>query len=64
MRRRWAGLREHKVEGTVRLGVMDDYGTIVVPPLLASFVAESPVIRVEMETGLTATMPDRLGESL
>jgi DNA-binding transcriptional LysR family regulator len=56
-------LREHKVEGTVRLGVMDDYGTVVVPPLLASFVAGYPLIRVEMETGLTAAMPERLGET-
>src|SRR5258708_10507785 len=28
-------LREHKVEGMVRLGVMDDYGTAILPPLLA-----------------------------
>jgi DNA-binding transcriptional LysR family regulator len=54
-------LLEHKVEGHVRLGVMDDYGTLVVPPLLASFVAGYPNVRIEMETGLTATMPDRLG---
>src|SRR3981081_1554548 len=32
-------LRERKIEGVVRLGVMDDYGTLIVPPLLASFVA-------------------------
>lgn len=56
-------LREHKVEGVVRLGVMDDYGTFVVPPLLASFVAGYPRIHVEMETGLTYAMPERLGET-
>src|SRR5438045_9187727 len=28
-------LAERKVEGVVRLGVMDDYGTFMVPPLLA-----------------------------
>jgi DNA-binding transcriptional LysR family regulator len=56
-------LREHKVEGTVRLGVMDDYGTLVVPPLLAGFVAGFPLIHIEMETGLTCSMPDRLGEA-
>src|SRR3954468_18035880 len=56
-------LHEHKVEGRVRLGVMDDYGAIVVPPLLASFMSAYPRIHVEMETGLTASMPDRLGES-
>lgn len=56
-------LRDHKVEGIVRLGVMDDYGTFVLPPLLASFVAGYPLIHIEMETGLTAFMPDRLGEA-
>jgi DNA-binding transcriptional LysR family regulator len=56
-------LREHKVEGHVRLGVMDDYGAMVVPPLLASFATGYPRIRVEMETGLTQTMPGRLGEA-
>jgi DNA-binding transcriptional LysR family regulator len=56
-------LAERKVEGVVRLGVMDDYGTCVVPPLLASFLAGYPRIHVEMETGLTASMPARLGEA-
>jgi DNA-binding transcriptional LysR family regulator len=56
-------LREHKVDGVVRLGVMDDYGTFVVPPLLASFIARYPLIHVEMETGLTSSMPARLGSA-
>jgi DNA-binding transcriptional LysR family regulator len=56
-------VREHKVDGRVRLGVMDDYGTLLVPPLLASFVANYPLIHVEMETGLTSSMTDRLGEA-
>src|SRR5215470_14037811 len=58
-----ARLREHKIEGVVRLGVMDDYGTLVLPRLLASFVAGYPLIHVEMETGLTSSMPARLGEA-
>ena len=33
---------------------MDDYGTLLVPPLLASFVATFPLIHIEMETGLTS----------
>src|SRR5919109_4411756 len=41
-------LREHQVEGVVRLGVMDDYGTFVIPPLLSSFVGSYPRINVEM----------------
>ena len=56
-------LRDHKIEGVVRLGVMDDYGSIVVPPLLTRFVSGYPLIHVEMETGLTATMTDRLGST-
>ena len=58
-----AQLRQQHVEGTVRLGVMDDYGTRIVPPLLAGFMADHPRVHVEMETGLTATMPSRLGEA-
>jgi DNA-binding transcriptional LysR family regulator len=54
-------LAERKIDGHVRLGVMEDYGAIVVPPLLASFVNGYPRIHIEMETGLTAAMPDRLG---
>jgi DNA-binding transcriptional LysR family regulator len=56
-------LHEHKVEGRVRLGVMDDYGAVIVPPLLANFMTAYPRIHVEMETGLTASMPSRLGEA-
>src|SRR5438552_15193418 len=54
-------LAERRIEGVVRLGVMDDYGTSVVPPLLASFLAGYPRIHIEMETGLTAFMPAGLG---
>src|SRR5262245_24202980 len=39
-------VREQNIEGRVRLGVMDDYGTLIVPPLLASFVANFPLIRI------------------
>lgn len=55
-------MREHTVEGVVRLGVMDDYGAFVIPPLLGSFVSGHPRIKVEMETGLTSTMVGRLGK--
>jgi DNA-binding transcriptional LysR family regulator len=58
-----ARLGERKITGLVRLGVMDDYGSAVMPPLLADFMAEHPAIHVEMETGLTATMPAQLGEA-
>ena len=56
-------LRARKYETVVRLGVMDDYGTVVIPPLLARFAQNHPEIQVEIETGLTATMPARLGDA-
>jgi DNA-binding transcriptional LysR family regulator len=56
-------VREQNIEGRVRLGVMDDYGTLIVPPLLAGFVASFPLINIEMETGLTSAMTDRVGEA-
>ncbi|MBR1176231.1 LysR family transcriptional regulator [Bradyrhizobium sp. KB893862 SZCCT0404] len=56
-------LRRRKRDDVVRLGVMDDYGTLVIPPLLARFARNHPGIRVEIETGLTATMPARLGDA-
>lgn len=54
-------LHEVDIAGKIRLGVMDDYGTFVIPPLLSSFLLSYPNVRVEMETGLTAGMPERLG---
>lgn len=56
-------LQAHAVEGRVRLGVMDDYGACVLPPLLARFSHGHPHVHVEMETGLTAAMVDRVGEA-
>ncbi|MFN5122947.1 MAG: LysR substrate-binding domain-containing protein, partial [Bradyrhizobium sp.] len=56
-------VRAHGTDGRVRLGVMDDYGTLIVPPLLKDFTANYPLIHVEMETGLTSSMTDRLGEA-
>lgn len=54
-------LRDHDVQGRVRLGVMEDYGTLVLPSLLMSFAASYPGVQVEMETGLTSRMVERLG---
>jgi len=54
-------LREHELEGAVRLGVMDDYGSVILPELLKTFSLAYPRVQVEMETGLTAGMAERLG---
>ena len=56
-----ARVRLHTVEGVVRLGVMDDYGSIVIPPILARFASSHPQIEIRMETGLTSTMVNRIG---
>jgi DNA-binding transcriptional LysR family regulator len=54
-------LAEHEVAGRVRIGVMDDYGTIVLPSLLKSFAVSYPGVEIHMETGLTSSMPERVG---
>src|SRR3954468_24115853 len=51
-----ARLRQHEMAGQVRLGVMDDYGTILMPPILKAFYNSYPGIELHMETGLTAGM--------
>jgi DNA-binding transcriptional LysR family regulator len=57
-------IRECRVEGLVRLGMMENYASSVIPPLLSSFVNEYPHVNVEVEAGLTSFMKDRLGENL
>src|SRR3954462_11389289 len=54
-------LHEHQVEGRVRLGVMEDYGTIHMPGLLKSFALAYPAVEIQMETGLTSAMVERIG---
>jgi DNA-binding transcriptional LysR family regulator len=56
-------LRQHETAGRVRLGVMDDYGTYVMPPVLKTFCAAYPGIELLMETGLTSGMITRLGKT-
>jgi DNA-binding transcriptional LysR family regulator len=57
-------VRNDSIAARVRLGVMRDYGTRVLPKVLAHFMAVHPSIQVEVETGLTTSMPARLGEDL
>ncbi|RKQ67873.1 LysR family transcriptional regulator [Oceanibaculum indicum] len=56
-------LRTDAVRGAVRIGVMEDYGTCLLPPVLAGFAAAHPAIDIEMQTGLTGSMIERLGEA-
>jgi DNA-binding transcriptional LysR family regulator len=56
-------LRQHEIAGRVRLGVMDDYGTIVLPSILKAFCSAYPGIELQMETGLTSGMLGRGGKA-
>jgi DNA-binding transcriptional LysR family regulator len=40
---------------------MEDYGTIHMPGLLKSFALAYPAVEIQMETGLTSTMVERIG---
>jgi DNA-binding transcriptional LysR family regulator len=56
-------LRQHEISGRVRFGVMDDYGTLVLPPILKSFCTSFPGVELQMETGLTSSMLGRVGKA-
>lgn len=55
-------MRSQQNEGEVRLGIMDDYGTSLMPRLLAAFALSYPRININMETGLTSKLISCLGE--
>jgi DNA-binding transcriptional LysR family regulator len=48
----------------VHLGVMEDYATRILPPLLAEFARCHPEVRLHVRTGLTTALLDRLGGEL
>jgi DNA-binding transcriptional LysR family regulator len=50
------------VSGPVRLAVMDDYATIVLPEALARFVRSHPDVELEVTTGFTRDLMNNLGE--
>jgi DNA-binding transcriptional LysR family regulator len=51
------------VEGTVRIGVMDDYATHVLPRIFAGFERRFASVILEVTTGFTADLLQELGES-
>jgi len=55
-------LKEMIVEGNVRIGVMDDYATHILPPVFARFERAYPNIILEVTTGMTKDLLRRLGE--
>ncbi len=50
------------VSGPVRLAVMDDYATVVLPETLARFARSHPNVELEVTTGFTRDLLARLGE--
>jgi DNA-binding transcriptional LysR family regulator len=58
-----ATLREDALGGIVRLEAIEDYAVHSLPPLLAGFMSAHPNVAVEMETGFTPSLIDRLGET-
>lgn len=58
-----ARLSNQKVIGRIRIGVMEDYGTKILPRLLADMAERFPFVQIEMEIGLTARFLKRLGSS-
>jgi len=51
------------VEGSVRIGVMDDYATHVLPRIFAEFERRFARVILEVTTGFTADLLRELGES-
>jgi DNA-binding transcriptional LysR family regulator len=51
-----------RVSGPVRLAVMDDYATLILPQILARFVRSHPEVELEVTTGFTRDLLNKLGE--
>jgi DNA-binding transcriptional LysR family regulator len=54
-------LGRERLDGPVRIGAMDDYGTRHLPEIIARFCAEHPRVSVELHTGLTGLLVEQLG---
>ncbi|MBN8939215.1 MAG: LysR family transcriptional regulator [Rhizobiales bacterium] len=58
----WASVTRAEEIGSVRLGVPDDYAAFLLPPVLARFAAEHPLVTVELiceaSTALARTMSE------
>lgn len=59
-----AALRPDVLSGRIRIGAIDQFAIVVLPPLIARFSAAHPAVRIEVETGVTQQTRDRLGLDL
>lgn len=57
-----AHLRDDGFTALVRVGAIEDYAVYALPAILADFMAAHPQVAVEVETGFTPALLDRLGE--
>lgn len=58
-----SSLRSGEIAGRVRIGASNHYATHVLPSFLAEFSRAHPRVEVEMHTGLSADMQQKLGSS-
>jgi len=56
-----AQMRDESFTGLVRVGVIEDYAVHALPGILASFRVTHPSVAVEVETGFTPALLNRLG---
>ncbi len=56
-------INARQVSGRVRLAVMDDYATLVLPEILARFARSHPDVELEVTTGFTRDLLNGLGRS-
>jgi len=54
-------IRSDTIAGTVRLGVMEDLAATHLAPVIQGMRGAHPLVRVDVETGLTAAFVDELG---
>jgi DNA-binding transcriptional LysR family regulator len=57
-----AGIRAKELTGRVRLAVMDDYATFVLPDIIAEFCRIHPGVELEVTTGFTRDLLGGLGD--
>ncbi|MGI9415829.1 MAG: LysR family transcriptional regulator [Hyphomicrobiales bacterium] len=51
----------HRMSGGVRVGIPDEYGSDVLPGVLAAFAARNPDVEVSVQCGFSVGFPDLVG---
>lgn len=54
---------DRRRNGVVRIGLMEDYASVVLPPLIKRFMASYPNISIEAHAGLTPLKPKHVGRT-